>query len=94
MQKYFALLILILLIVPLAQGQITEKDPFKKMNQAYEAKRQAMEQDYTERTQQMQQAYDDKMKRMNEAFESYLKRGFKEVEQIEEKVKPVEEPKP
>ncbi len=94
MKTHFIALITVLFISQMALTQITEKDPFEKMDQAYEAKRQAMEQDYEQKTQRMQQAYDDKMKRMNDAFESYLKRGFKEVEQTEKEVKPVEEPKP
>ena len=94
MQKYLILLLAVLFLGHFAQAQITEKDPFEKMNQAYEAKRQSMEQDYAQRTQRMQKDYDDKMKRMNDAFESYLKRGFKEVEQTEKEVKPMEEPKP
>ncbi|SMO71195.1 hypothetical protein SAMN06265379_105200 [Saccharicrinis carchari] len=94
MQKHLILLIAAIFIGQLTYAQLTEKDPFEKMNRAYEARRQAMEQDYAKRMQRMQKDYDDKMKRMNAAFESYLKRGFKEVAQTEKEVKPVEVPKP
>ena len=91
--------IVILIVVTLFNGtwasaQTTEKDPFEKMNKAYEAKMQRMEQEYAQKMEQMQKDYETKLKRMNAAFESYLKKGFKEVEQNNEVVKPVEVPKP
>lgn len=75
-------------------AQISEKDPFERMNKAYEAKMQRMEQDYAQKTERMQKEYESRMKKMNAAFENYLKKGFSEVEQNEETVKKVEVPKP
>ncbi|WP_143525169.1 hypothetical protein [Labilibacter marinus] len=94
MKKFTLLLVSILWMNLWTQAQTTEKDPFEKMNKAYEAKMQGMEQEYAQKMERMQKEYENKMKRMNAAFESYLKKGFKEVEQTEEVVKPVEVPKP
>ncbi|MCU4176918.1 hypothetical protein [Carboxylicivirga sp. N1Y90] len=71
-----------------------EEDPFKKMNEAYEAKLNKMHADYAKKQKKMMEAYDARMKKMNAAFERYLKKGFEEVEQEEVEIKPVEIPKP
>ena len=94
MKKYLILIIATLFISTWINAQTTEKDPFEKMNKAYEAKMQRMEQDYAQKMQRMQKEYEAKIKKMNAAFESYLKKGFKEVEQTEQAIKPVEVPKP
>ncbi len=75
-------------------AQVTDDDPFKKMNEKYENKLHKMNSDYEKTTQRMQQEYDDKLKKMNEAFIKYLKGGFNEVEQKKQIEKPVEVPKP
>ncbi|MBK3516979.1 hypothetical protein [Carboxylicivirga marina] len=77
-----------------AFGQIDQDDPFKKMDEKYNARMQKMNQDYEANLKRMQAEYDERLKKMNQAFKKYLKKGFSEVEQTEEKVKPVEVPKP
>lgn len=71
-----------------------EEDPFKKMNEAYEAKLNRMHADYAKTQKKMMEAYEARLKKMNAAFERYLKKGFEEVEQNESEIKPVEIPKP
>ncbi|MGQ1786978.1 hypothetical protein [Saccharicrinis sp. GN24d3] len=94
MKSFLILTIAAIFIATCTYAQTTEKDPFERMNKAYEARMQRMEQDYARKMERMQKEYESKIKRMNTAFESYLKRGFKEVEQTEKEVKPVEVPKP
>ncbi|WP_430811320.1 MULTISPECIES: hypothetical protein [unclassified Carboxylicivirga] len=77
-----------------SMAQIDQKDPFKKMDDAYQQRLDKMNQDYELRLQAMQEEYDARLKQMNKAFKQYLKKGFTQVEQTEEKVKPVEVPKP
>jgi len=76
-----------------ALAQIDD-DPFKKMDEKYEAKLNRMNKDYEANLKRMQAEYDAHLKQMNSAFKKYLKKGFTEVEQTESVVKPIEVPKP
>ncbi|MCU4157450.1 hypothetical protein J1N10_15845 [Carboxylicivirga sp. A043] len=87
-------LIALIGVTLLSTAQIDQDDPFKKMDEQYKARMDKMNQDYAARMQRMQEEYDARLKKMNQAFKKYLKKGFEEVEQTEEKVKPVEVPKP
>lgn len=75
-------------------AQIDKDDPFKKMDEKYQAQLDKMNQNYEARLKKMQEEYDARLKKMNIAFKRYLKKGFTEVEQQESTVKPVEVPKP
>ncbi|MCG8580680.1 MAG: hypothetical protein MI866_12220 [Bacteroidales bacterium] len=81
-------------ITLLSTAQIDQDDPFKKMDDQYNARMAKMNQDYEANLKRMQEEYDARLKAMNQAFKKYLKKGFTEVEQTEEKVKPVDVPKP
>ncbi len=94
MKQLIIILFAALFIGNWLNAQVTNKDPFEKMNQAYELKMQQMEEQYAQRMERMQKEYNEKIKRMNSAFESYLKKAFKQVEQKEEVIKPIEVPKP
>ena len=94
MKNFILLLAATIFIGNCISAQITEKDPFEDMNKEYEARMQRMKQDYAQKMERMQREYDAKIKQMNDAFENYLKKNFKEVEQTQEVVKPVEVPKP
>jgi len=93
MKQILLLFIALFCGVNMALGQI-DKDPFKKMDEKYEAKLNRMNQDYEATEKRMQEEYDSRLKKMNMAFKRYLKKGFTEVEQTESVVKPVEVPKP
>ncbi len=77
-----------------AEAQNDKEDPFKKMDEKYNARLQKMNQDYEATLKRMQEEYDAHLKEMNNAFERYLKKGFTEVEEKQAEVKPVEVPKP
>ena len=94
MKQALLLSIVLLGTMHIAFGQIDKDDPFKKMDEKYQARLNKMNQDYEAKLQQMQDEYDARLKKMNVAFKKYLKKGFTEVEQTESVVKPVEVPKP
>ncbi len=94
LNKILTAIMVTFFVTTFSVAQVGEKDPFEKMNREYEAKMQRMEQEYAQKMERMQKEYEAKIKRMNTAFESYLKRGFKEVEQKKQVIKPVEVPKP
>ncbi|WP_439184144.1 hypothetical protein [Carboxylicivirga taeanensis] len=75
-------------------GQIDKNDPFKKMDEQYNARLQQMNQDYEATLKRMQEEYDAHLKQMNMAFKRYLKKGFTEVDPTPAEVKPIEVPKP
>lgn len=81
-------------VLSTSMAQIDKEDPFKKMDEKYKARMDRMNQDYEANMQRMQAEYEARLKQMNMAFKKYLRKGFSEVEQTEETVKPVEVPKP
>ncbi len=90
------ILIFIIALLSIASSTLaqTGDDPFKKMDEKYEARLNKMNSDYEAKLKRMQEEYDARLKQMNIAFKKYLKKGFTEVEQNESVVKPVEVPKP
>ncbi|MCT4590836.1 MAG: hypothetical protein N4A71_23635 [Carboxylicivirga sp.] len=92
--KRLMLLCTLMGVTLLSTAQIDQDDPFKKMDEKYQSRLNKMNQDYEATMKRMQEEYDVRLKQMNQAFKKYLKKGFAEVEQTEEKVKPVEVPKP
>lgn len=94
MKRYLLLLVLLTGLLLTSQAQIGQDDPFKKMDEQYNARLDRMNRQYEANLKRMQEEYDTRLKKMNTAFQNYLKRGFTEVEQTQEKEKPVEVPKP
>ena len=94
MKRILIFSFVLLCIANTAVAQIDKDDPFKKMDEKYEARRNRMNQDYEATMKRMQEEYDAHLKKMNAAFKRYLKKGFEEVEQTEEATKPIEIPKP
>ena len=94
MKRLLVIFFVLISVLNSSMAQIDKDDPFKKMDEAYKARMDRMNQEYEANMQRMQQEYEARLKRMNAAFKKYLKKGFSEVEQTEEKVKPVEVPKP
>ena len=77
-----------------SHSQVKQDDPFKKMDEEYQARMDRMNQDYEKRMERMQKEYEARLEKMNKAFESYLKKGFTEVEQTDNEEKVAEVPKP
>lgn len=75
-------------------AQVKQDDPFKKMEEEYQAKLDRMNQDYEKKMKRMQKEYENRLAQMNKSFEQYLKKGFSEIEQNASEEKEVEIPKP
>ncbi|MBS2212821.1 hypothetical protein KEM09_15495 [Carboxylicivirga mesophila] len=94
MKRLLVLLCVLTGLLFVAEGQIDKDDPFKKMDDKYNARLNQMNQDYEATLKRMQEEYDAHLKQMNVAFKRYLRKGFEEVVQTPPEVKPVEVPKP
>ncbi|MBR8536019.1 hypothetical protein KDU71_10655 [Carboxylicivirga sediminis] len=94
MKRLLLLLCVLTGLLFVAEGQIDKEDPFKKMDDKYNARLNQMNQDYEATLKRMQEEYDAHLKQMNVAFKRYLRKGFEEVVQTPPEVKPVEVPKP
>ncbi len=94
MKRLLVLLCTLTSLLFVAEGQIDKDDPFKKMDDKYNARLQQMNQDYEATLKRMQEEYDAHLKQMNLAFKRYLRKGFEEVVQTPPEIKPVEVPKP
>jgi hypothetical protein len=94
MKRALLIIFTLITIANLAMAQTKQDDPFKKMDEAYKDRLDRMNQQYEANLKRMQEEYDARLQKMNAAFKKHLKKGFTEVDQTEEKVKPVEVPKP
>ncbi|TAJ12104.1 hypothetical protein DMA11_14145 [Marinilabiliaceae bacterium JC017] len=94
MKRLLLILFALTSVLGSSLAQIDQDDPFKKMDERYKARMDRMNQQYEANLKRMQDEYDARLKQMNMSFKRYLRKGFTEVEQTVEKVKPVEVPKP